>query len=210
MAGTEMKVVVALLALALAVSPEGAAPAAAQDQAGKALYDKNCAQCHGEKGDGKGVAAPHLMPRPRDFTSGKFKIRTTASGKLPTDADLHHIIKVGMPYTSMPAWPNLTDAQIDSLVQYVKSFYPDFAKPEAIGEAVQIPTPPPLTEESVARGQKTYAELGCAGCHGELGRMDGPTAPTLKDDAGYPIRTADLSRPWTFRGGARRGTSSVR
>ena len=40
-------------------------------------------QCHGDKGDGNGVAAPHLQPRPRDFTSGKFKIRTTPSGKLP-------------------------------------------------------------------------------------------------------------------------------
>ena len=100
MAVTEMRLValvraVVLVApIALAVVP--AAPVHAQNDAGKALYEKNCAQCHGEKGDGNGVAAPHLMPRPRDFTSGKFKIRTTPSGKLPTDADLHHIIKVGM------------------------------------------------------------------------------------------------------------------
>jgi cytochrome c oxidase cbb3-type subunit 2 len=198
MAVTEMRLVAVLLAVAFA------APAFAQNDAGKALYDKNCAQCHGEKGDGNGVAAPHLMPRPRDFTSGKFKIRTTASGKLPTDADLHHIIKVGMPYTSMPAWPMLSDAQISSLVEYVKTFHADFAKPEAKAEPVPLPAAPALTKESVERGQKTYAELGCAGCHGETGRMDGTTAPTLKDDAGYPIRPADLSRPWTFRGGARR------
>ena len=36
-----------------------------------------------------------------------------ARAKLPTDADLHHIIKVGMPYSSMPAWPHLTDGEID-------------------------------------------------------------------------------------------------
>ncbi len=198
MATTEMKLASVLLALVIA------APAAAQNDAGKALYDKNCAQCHGEKGDGNGVAAPHVMPRPRDFTSGKFKIRTTPSGKLPTDADLHHIIKVGMPYTSMPAWPNLTDAEIASLVEYVKSFHPDFAKPEGQVEGMTIPTPPALTKESVERGRQTYTELGCAKCHGETGRTDGTTAPTLKDDAGHPIRPADLSRPWTFRGGARR------
>lgn len=198
MAITEMRLVAVLLAVAFV------APAYAQNDAGKALYDKNCAQCHGEKGDGNGVAAPHLMPKPRDFTSGKFKIRTTPSGKLPTDADIHHIIKVGMPYTSMPAWPNFTDAEIDSLVAYVKTFHADFAKPGAQEEGMKIPTPPALTKESVERGQKTYAELGCAGCHGETGRTDGTTAPTLKDDAGHSIRPADLSRPWTFRGGARR------
>ena len=48
-----------------------------------------------------------LLPRPRDFTSGKFKIRTTPSGALPTDDDLRHIIREGMPYTSMPAWRQL-------------------------------------------------------------------------------------------------------
>ena len=32
----------------------------AQRAAGKKLYDVNCAQCHGEKGDGLGVAAPFL------------------------------------------------------------------------------------------------------------------------------------------------------
>lgn len=204
MAITEMRLLTVILAVALAVSPEGATPAAAQNDAGKALYDKNCAQCHGDKGDGNGVAAPHLMPRPRDFTSGKFKIRTTPSGKLPTDADLHHIIKVGMPYTSMPAWPNLSDAEIDSLVAYVKSFHADFAKPEARVEGMKMPAAPALSAESVERGKTQYAELGCAGCHGETGRTDGTTAPTLKDDAGHSIRPADLSRAWTFRGGAKR------
>lgn len=177
---------------------------AADPGAGKELYTRNCAQCHGDKGDGNGVAAPHLMPRPRDFTSGKFKIRTTPSGKLPTDADLHHIIKVGMPYTSMPAWPHLSDAELDNLVAYVKSFSPEFAKPDGQVAGMEIPKAPALTKESVERGKAQYAELGCAGCHGELGRTDGTTAPTLKDDFGHAIRPADLTHPWTFRGGGRR------
>ncbi len=205
MAITDMRLRTVLLVVALAAPLRlGAVPAHAQNDAGKDLYTRNCAQCHGDKGDGNGVAAPHLMPRPRDFTSGKFKIRTTPSGKLPTDADLHHIIKVGMPYTSMPAWPQLSDAEITSLVQYVKTFHADFAKPEAQVEGMKMPAPPALSPESVERGKAQYAELGCAGCHGETGRTDGTTAPTLKDDAGHPIRPADLSRPWTFRGGARR------
>ena len=41
-------------------------------------------------------------------------------------------------------------------------------------------------------------------CHGNLGRGDGPSAPTLKDDWDHPIRPADLTQSWTFRGGSSR------
>src|SRR2546427_6462188 len=61
----------------------------AQDTtAGKSVYVKWCAGCHGDGGAGDGAAAASMLPRPRNFTSGLYKIRTTASGQLPTDADL--------------------------------------------------------------------------------------------------------------------------
>jgi hypothetical protein len=47
-------------------------------------------------------------------------------------------------------------------------------------------------------------EIGCVKCHGNLGRGDGPSAPTLVDDLGHPIRAADLSQGWTLRGGSSR------
>ena len=67
-----------------------------QRESGKQLYLKYCSQCHGEKGDGEGYAAVHLRPRPRNFTTGKFKIRTTPNGALPTHQDLVNIIRRGM------------------------------------------------------------------------------------------------------------------
>lgn len=171
---------------------------------GRRLYDKYCAQCHGESGDGKGIAAPYLKPAPRDFTSGKFKIRSTESGQLPTDEDLARVIRLGMPFTSMPAWPSLTDAEVEKLVQVIKTFSPAFADPQNAPTRVELPEPPRWSEESAAEGRKIYDELGCAGCHGELGRGDGPSAPTLRDDWGHHIRPADLTKPWTFRGGPSR------
>src|SRR6266404_7231159 len=55
--------------------------------AGKGVYERKCLLCHGEKGDGNGAGAEHLVPRPRDFTKGLYKIRTTAN-KTPADQDV--------------------------------------------------------------------------------------------------------------------------
>jgi mono/diheme cytochrome c family protein len=176
----------------------------AQREAGKALYLKNCSQCHGEKGDGQGYATPHLYPKPRDFTTGKFKVRTTPNGALPTHDDLTKIIRVGMPYTSMPAWPTLSDQDVSNLAYFITSFSPDFANPENVPKPVDLPSAPASTPESIELGKKLYVDTGCVKCHGNLGRGDGPSAPTLVDDLGSPIRAANLSHNWTFRGGSTR------
>ena len=54
---------------------------------GRVVYFKRCSFCHGLLGDGNGPASDTLDPRPRDFTLGTFKFRTTQSGELPTDED---------------------------------------------------------------------------------------------------------------------------
>jgi mono/diheme cytochrome c family protein len=189
-------------AYAYAVAPDLGSDA--DRKAGAALYDKLCSQCHGVHGDGTGYAAQHLKPRPRNFTTGKFKIRTTPSGALPTTDDLKHIIKTGMPYTSMPAWPNFTDSELTQLAYYVKSFSPDFAKPDFNMAPLAFPKAPKYTKESAEAGRKVYEATGCIKCHGELGRGDGPSARTLADDWGYPLKPADFTQRYTFRGGATR------
>ena len=70
---------------------------------GKAVYDQHCAECHGATGHGDGPAAPFLTPRPRDFTAGRYKLRTTESGSVPTDDDLARSVREGLPGSAMPA-----------------------------------------------------------------------------------------------------------
>jgi mono/diheme cytochrome c family protein len=202
---------IAVLIASSSAAPTGSISAAAQDvgtdaqrESGKKLYLRYCSQCHGEKGDGEGYAAPHLRPRPRNFTTGKFKIRTTPNGALPTHQDLVNIIKRGMPYTSMPAWPNFADQEVSDLAYFITTFSPDFAKPENAPKPVELPGAPKATKESIELGKKLYEENGCVKCHGTLGRGDGPSAPTLADDWGHPIRPADLAQTWTLRGGSTR------
>jgi mono/diheme cytochrome c family protein len=201
----------AVLVASLCAVPAGSARMSAQDmgteaqrESGKKLYLKYCSQCHGEKGDGEGYAAPHLYPRPRNFTAGKFKIRTTPNGALPTHQDLVNVIRRGMPYTSMPAWTSFSDEDVSNLAYFITTFSSDFSNPDNVPKPVQLPGAPTGTPQSIELGKKAYTETGCPKCHGSLGRGDGPSAPTLMDDWGHPIRPADLAQPWTFRGGSSR------
>lgn len=171
-----------------------------QEVAGKAIYEKWCAGCHGETGAGDGEAAAYMLPRPRDFTKGVYQIRTTASGSLPTDADLRHIIDEGMPGTAMPEWRSkLTDRERDDLVSYIKTFSRFFQTAKV--ETIELGSAPGTSDESLADGRETYRKLECFKCHGERGRGDGNSAPTLTDDLDFPIRAADLSENWHFNGG---------
>lgn len=173
----------------------------AQRAAGKVLYDQKCAQCHGLRGDGQGYATPFLRPEPRDFTAGTFKFRSTVSGELPATDDLRRSIHEGMPYTSMPAWKGvLSDADIDNLVYYLKTFSDDFSGPFGVPERVPLPDKAPAFDaDHLARGREVFEENQCTDCHGMQGRGDGKSAPTLTDDWGLPIRPADLTKRWTFR-----------
>ena len=177
-----------------------------QDQIdrGRVVYDKYCAQCHGYDGDGQGYATSRVSPVPRDFTNGKYKFRTTPSGKLPTDADLTKVIKEGLPYTSMPGWPQISDPDIQNIIYYLKTMSPAWQNPNSFAEAITIPSPPEMTDESIANGSELYVLQGCGACHGTLGRGDGMSAKTLKDDDGNSLRPVDMTKRWAFRGGPTR------
>jgi cytochrome c oxidase cbb3-type subunit 2 len=190
----------AVCALALSALP--AFRLSAQDaQRGKAVYEKWCAGCHGDTGAGDGVAAKNMLPPPRDFTPAKYQIRTTASGELPTDADLERVVAEGMPGTAMPEWKTkLSDGERKDVVAYIKSFSTFFEG--ATVTAVDFGSAPSGGADAIADGRKVFEKLECFKCHGMAGRGDGKSGPTLKDDWDFPIFAADLTQNWRFNGGA--------
>jgi DMSO reductase family type II enzyme heme b subunit len=179
-------------------------PAAAQSGdpvLGKAVYEKRCAGCHGATGKGDGPAAELLLPRPRDFTAGKYKIRTVA-GTLATDQDLLRIVTDGMPGTSMPPWKGLPEKERSAVVAHLKTFAEGYKGAKL--EPVAVPKEIASSDASLRRGKKMFDAFECVKCHGQAGRGDPAPGSDLKDDWGHPIRPANLHKPWTFRGGPER------
>ena len=168
---------------------------------GKAIYDNKCAHCHGAEGKGDGSGAQRLSPPPRDFTRGQYKIRSTESRELPTDDDLFRIVTDGMPGTSMPGWPGLSDEERRAVVAYIKTFSKHFERATAPPLEIAMVDRVPPSEQSVSEGRKVFEMLECAKCHGQQGRGDGPSALTLVDERNFPTRPADLTMSWRFRGG---------
>ena len=183
-----------ILSRRLSAQPPSPVPAR-----GKVVYDEHCAECHGREGKGDGPASHALVPRPRDFTAGKFKIRSTET--LPTDEDLLRSVRQGLFGTSMPGWEQVLSADdVQQVVAYVKTFSPRFRSEQPLAVSAHIDPASPA--DAVARGSRAYQKLQCAKCHGDDGRGTGAAATSFVDDWNQPLPAADLTEPWTFRGGA--------
>lgn len=172
---------------------------------GRYVYERNCLVCHGRWGDGDGEMSKGMIPKPRKFSAGIFKYRSTPAGALPTDDDLTRTIRGGRANTSMPYFTQLSDREVRAVVEFIKFFSPKWRKPENYGVPVKLPEPPVwLAKESesvprVAKGKATFA-LACVSCHGERGDGKGPALAELKDAWGDPAYPADLRLP-AFRNG---------
>lgn len=194
---------VCLSGVASSVHAAETAPFAASALRGHAVYQKACAACHGETGNGQGQGAAAIQhPKPRDFTSGLYKFRSTELGELPTDEDLLKVVSRGIPGTQMPAFRNVLTAQEQAdVVAYIKKFSPDFDDADYEAEVIEIPEPPAATAAFVAEGKNVYMALDCYTCHGPQGKGDGSAGRGLKDVWGNPIKPMNLTRS-QYRSGA--------
>jgi mono/diheme cytochrome c family protein len=164
--------------------------------AGKQLYYRYCWGCHGYRGDGNGENGPYLNILPRNFVAATFKCRSTPTGSLPTDEDLFNAMTRGFNNSNMPSWITLTARNRADLIAFIKTFSPRW-KTDKAGDAINVPSEPALTLDSIKHGKELFTKLECWKCHGPEGRGDGPSASTLTDSNDQPIR------PYNFAAGSR-------
>ena len=123
---------------------------------GKAVFQANCAGCHG--GDGRGRTEGGYALRPVPFDLADFR--------LPAERVVR-ALEQGVQGTAMPAWNDLPGSELHAVVSYVLS----------------LPQTPPLRPNELlapepaltAAGQRIFA-AHCVRCHGDNGAGDGPEA----------------------------------
>lgn len=79
---------------------------------GAAIYARNCLDCHGVQGDGKGPAAVSFLPRPANFITVQADT-----------ARVRQVLEEGIPGTGMPPWPRLAPSDRQAVTAFVRSLY---------------------------------------------------------------------------------------
>ncbi len=146
-----------------------APPAWATDDGAK-LYTRHCAACHGSRGAG-GVGVPLALP---DFLAAA------------DDKFLRKTIRLGRPGRVMPAFRQLSDAQVDALVRYIRGWAPATGSGAAIEES--------SIKGNAEHGGKLYARY-CAACHGVHGEGGHGTGVTFSRPRDLPVLAPALNNP---------------
>jgi len=156
---------------------------------GYPLYVSQCARCHGlsGKGDGPGAKSPTFSTVPRNLTTGYFRYVSTSNG-VATDEDLRRVIVNGLNGSGMPAFNQLSEHQVQSLVDVLGFLWKQ--RPPA-GEVIAVPVRPAASAALITEGRKVFGDQ-CSGCHGAGGRGDGPNADSIKDSFGNPVHPRKL------------------
>ena len=91
---------------------------AASIAAGGALYQKQCAGCHGDTGTGDGSMGAELNPKPSNLSDADWKHGST-------DGEIFTVIRDGVKTTGMkPFAAKLTTHQLWDVVNYLRSIGP--------------------------------------------------------------------------------------
>jgi cbb3-type cytochrome c oxidase subunit III len=97
-------------------------PDATSRDAGKALFTKHCAECHGDDGKGDGEMADMYTPRPANLTDAEWKHGSS-------DGEIFAVIRHGVKGTDMKAFgKKLSEHEIWDLVNYIRSIGPQLPR----------------------------------------------------------------------------------
>jgi nitrate reductase gamma subunit len=194
---------VAVIAIAIAAAPiDLRQPGVSEDAAGieaadsdelssYPLYVSQCARCHGLEGsgDGPGADSPIFAAQPRDLIVGAYRFVSTDNG-IASDHDLYRTMVEGLPNAGMPAFDELSDDQLKSLVGVLNDMWRE--RP-ASGQAIKVKARPAVTGSTLKLGKEVYTDY-CVSCHGETGRGDGEFAEGIVDGNGEAVPVANLAR----------------
>jgi len=175
------------------VAWEGGEDTPAAESAASVLYKNNCILCHGASGRGDGPAAYLVFPKPRDFTAGVFRFKSTPGDQPATVDDVVRTITKGIDRTAMPGFKGvLSEDAINQLANFVLSLNENANKDKPT-TPIAIPAQPEFTSSYIEQGHKIFTVMKCALCHGETGHGDGPSSWDLVDSNGYPLPPADFT-----------------
>ncbi len=170
------------------------AVAEADISSGQRVYELYCIGCHGENGDGNGEAAEFLNPKPRNFVDEDYKFfHFGEAGPLPSDNSLALTIRNGLPGSAMPAFPLLSDQEVNDVRSYIQNFRASGWSTDSSGLG-EVGSSPPVEGET---GEELFTAAGCIGCHqlDAIGSIGG-IGPDLSD-IGDTLSRAEISEAIT-------------
>jgi mono/diheme cytochrome c family protein len=86
--------------------------------AGKQVYEKSCANCHGKTGAGDGAMGAELNPKPSNLADADWKHGST-------DGEIFAVIKDGVKGTGMRSFNSkLTPHQMWDVINYIHTLSP--------------------------------------------------------------------------------------
>jgi cytochrome c oxidase cbb3-type subunit 3 len=140
--------------------PKSAIPqsySADQVREGEVRFGSQCGFCHGKDAAG-GESGP-------DLTSAELVAQDARGDKLAP------VIRAGRPNTGMPAFPNLTPGELNSIVAFLHTQMDKFAE---LGGGRRSVEPSDLATGNAAAGREYFQGAGkCASCHSPTGDLAG-------------------------------------
>jgi len=194
---------------------------------GARLFRQNCTYCHGERGEGNGIAS--LTIKARYFGAEPYKFTDTQGTKIPTDDALIATLKRGIEGSSMPSFAHLRDDELQALVTHLrgltrKGMYEQLTRKAMkdfddggdepnvvaiaaktddlckVGTLMAIPKEFRGSDLSSITAGRTLFLAQCASCHGPEGLGNGLQVKDLKNDNGTPAHPRNLTSG-VFKGG---------